>query len=104
DDASAVWHSDRDAIEPMEAEDADTVPKGGGWAFEPRTEGTRVLAYVTPETHRLLPGSGRSLDDRVPDIAEALQALARRTDRSFVLDGVLTGVGDDDAALHVFDI
>ena len=104
DDDSAVWHSNRDAIEPMEAETADALPAGGGWAFEPRYAGTRVLAFITPDTHRLLPGSGRSLDDRVPGIAAALQALARRAERSFVLDGVISGMGGEEPALHVFDL
>jgi bifunctional non-homologous end joining protein LigD len=104
DDGSAVWHSNRDAIEPMEAEAADELPTGGGWVFEPHFDGTRVLAYVTPDTHRLLPGSGRSLDDRVPEIADSLQALARRTDRSFVLDGVISGIDGKDPELHAFDL
>jgi bifunctional non-homologous end joining protein LigD len=104
DGGSAVWHSDRDAIEPMEAETADELPTGGGWVFEPRLDGTRVLAYITPDTHRLLPGSGRSLDDRVPDIAEALQSLAGRAKRSFVLDGVISGIDEDEPTLHAFDL
>jgi bifunctional non-homologous end joining protein LigD len=104
DDESAVWHSDRDAIEPMEADAADALPSGRGWRYEPLYDGTRVLAYVTPESHRLVPGSGRSLDDRLPEIAGALRALATRTGRSFVLDGVATGMGEAEPVLYVFDL
>jgi bifunctional non-homologous end joining protein LigD len=104
DEEGAVWHSDREAIEPMEPEPADVLPAGRGWIHEPLYEGTRLLAYVTPESHRLVPGSGRSLDDRLPEIAEALLSLAKRARRSFVLDGVVTGMADDEPMLHVFDL
>jgi bifunctional non-homologous end joining protein LigD len=104
DEESAVWHSDRDAIEPMEAERKDALPSGKGWRFEPLYEGTRLFAYVTPDSTRLVPGSGRSLDDRLPEIVDALRALATRTGRSFVLDGVVIGMADDEPAYHVFDL
>jgi bifunctional non-homologous end joining protein LigD len=103
-DDGAVWHSNRDAIEPMRPSNAESLPAARGWVFEPRFEGTRVLAYVTPDMHRLLPGSGRSVDDRVPEIAEALQALAVRSNRSFVLDGVIGGMEEGEPAMYVFDL
>jgi bifunctional non-homologous end joining protein LigD len=40
----------------------------------------------------------------VPEIADALQALARRADRSFVLDGVISGLGGEEPTLHAFDL
>jgi bifunctional non-homologous end joining protein LigD len=104
DESSDVWHSDRDAVEPMEPTPADTLPAGSGWIYEPRYVGERVLAYVTPESHRLVSAAGLALDNRIPGIAGSLQALARRTGRSFVLDGVATGLADDEAVLRVFDL
>jgi bifunctional non-homologous end joining protein LigD len=104
DEGSAVWHSDRDAIEPMEAEDADTLPVGRDWCYEPAYGGRRMLAFVTADSTRLVPGSGRSLDDRLPEIAAALRSLAERTARSFVVDGVATGVADDDPVFYAFDL
>jgi bifunctional non-homologous end joining protein LigD len=104
DESSDVWHSDREAVEPMEPTPTDDLPAGADWIYEPRYIGERVLAYVTPESHRLVSAAGLALDNRVPSIAEALEALARRTDRSFVLDGVATGLATSEPELRVFDV
>ncbi len=116
---SAVWHSNRGAgsgtrsrqrasaqpepdlatlaIEPMQPSQRKRLSARDGWMFEPAPDGSRVLAYVTPEVATLIDENGRARGGW-PQITESLQALAKRARTSFVLDGAVTQ--DEDGAQY----
>jgi bifunctional non-homologous end joining protein LigD len=90
-------------IAPMEPTPARRLPPAGAWTFEPWHGGSRVLAYVTPDSARLLADGTRDISRRQRTIVEQLAAFARRVDRALVLDGELVGDGDD-ATFFVADL
>jgi ATP-dependent DNA ligase len=69
---------------PMEAESADTLPKGGGWQYEPKWDGFRCLAFRDGDTVRIQSKAGKPLGRYFPDVVGAVEALAPKR---FVLDG-----------------
>ena len=95
---SETWSSD--AIAPMRAVAADALPRGKGWVFERKYDGTRLHAYVTADAIRLLV-HGRDVTRRYPALVERLSALAARHP-GLVIDGIVAG--GDTGALHVTDL
>lgn len=77
----------REALAPMLAATGTAVPRGPGWTFEPKYDGIRVLAVATPTSVALKSRNGRDKSDQFPEVARAVQALAGRRRRPFVLDG-----------------
>ncbi|HEX2217854.1 MAG TPA: non-homologous end-joining DNA ligase [Gemmatimonadales bacterium] len=71
-------------IAPMLATLSDRSPTGGGWVYEPKLDGVRVLAYVMGGTVRLFSRNRRQVEGGYPELVEAL-SLAVRGDA--VLDG-----------------
>ena len=69
---------------PMEAESADTLPKGSGWQYEPKWDGFRCLAFRDGGEVRIQSKAGKPLGRYFPDIVTAVEALAPKR---FVLDG-----------------
>ena len=63
---------------------SDRAPTGGGWVYEPKLDGVRVLAYVTGGSVRLFSRNRKQVEGGYPELVEAL-ALAVRGDA--VLDG-----------------
>ena len=98
DAGSETWSSD--AIAPMRAVAADALPRGKGWIFERKHDGTRLHAYVTADAIRLLV-HGRDVTRRHPALVERLGALTARHP-GVVLDGVIAG--GDDGTFHVTDL
>ena len=81
---------------PMLASVGGQVPTDSGWAFEPKYDGIRVLAYVAGEAVSLITRNDLDKAAQFPEIVSALQALAKRRKRAFVLDGEIvarTGKG-----------
>jgi bifunctional non-homologous end joining protein LigD len=79
---------------------ADTVPKGEGWTFEPKYDGIRVLAYVTPGARReqavmLVTRNLKDKSRQFPEIVDALARLATQVGRPVVLDGEVVAVDDE---------
>jgi bifunctional non-homologous end joining protein LigD len=95
---SETWSSD--AIAAMEALPVESLPKGSGWVFERRYEGTRLHAYATEDAVRLV-GRGRNVTRRFHDLVERLSEVAEHAGRGFVLDGILD---EDGSTFHVIDI
>jgi DNA ligase D-like protein (predicted ligase) len=62
----------------------DRAPAGGGWIYEPKLDGVRVLAYVTGGSVRLFSRNRKPVEGGYPELVEAL-SLAVRGDA--VLDG-----------------
>lgn len=73
-------------LQPMEARTAATIPDGPGWAYEPKWDGFRCLAFRDGDALDLRSRSGRPLLRYFPDVGESLLALRARR---FVLDGEL---------------
>lgn len=78
-------------LEPMYASIGSSVP-GEGWAFEPKYDGVRVLAFVTSESAMLITRNGKDKSAQFPEVAEALQALAVKKKKPFVLDGEIVAL------------
>jgi bifunctional non-homologous end joining protein LigD len=113
---SKVWHSNRSdsaktsaagertssggsvaqlarMLEPMYASVGTTIP-GEGWTFEPKYDGVRVLAFVSAKEVTLITRNGKDKAEQFPEIAEALQALAVKKKKGFILDGEVIALID----------
>jgi len=73
-------------IAPMEARLTDSLPVGTEWAYEPKWDGFRCIAYREGDAVTLLSKSGKPLGRYFPEVVEMLAALDRRR---FALDGEL---------------
>jgi len=71
----------------MEARLVDALPHGSGWAYEPKWDGFRCLAYRDGDAVALISKSGKPLGRYFPEVVEMLQELP---ERRFALDGELT--------------
>jgi bifunctional non-homologous end joining protein LigD len=93
--SSAKRASKESGIEPMLATIGTTMPDGGGWTFEPKYDGIRVIAYGTPKQVALVSRNGIDKARQFPAIAEAVRNLAAKSRTPFVLDGEIVAlVGD----------
>ncbi|MEO5589865.1 MAG: non-homologous end-joining DNA ligase, partial [Gemmatimonadaceae bacterium] len=110
---SKVWHSNKSPetvrrqtpaktptqpLEPMYASLGKSVPEAG-WTFEPKYDGIRVLAYVTPDETMLMTRNGKNKAPQFPEIIEALQAISNKKNAThFVVDGEIVALADGDPA------
>jgi bifunctional non-homologous end joining protein LigD len=78
-------------LEPMYASIGTEVP-AEGWTFEPKYDGVRVLAFMTPSDVSLMTRNGKDKSTQFPEIADALKPLSKTRKRSFVLDGEIIAV------------
>lgn len=62
-------------LEPMEAKPVDTLPSGDEWAYEPKWDGFRCVAFRDGDTVTLMSKSGKPLTRYFPEIVAALTAL-----------------------------
>lgn len=84
-------------LEPMYASIGADIPSGD-WTFEPKYDGIRILAFTTPDEVRLITRNGKDKAAQFPEIVEALEKIARRARRSFVLDGEVIALVDGEPA------
>jgi bifunctional non-homologous end joining protein LigD len=63
------------------------VPRGGGWTFEPKYDGMRVVVEATTRQVRLVTRNGRDKSTQFPELVLALRELVRRAGRPLLLDG-----------------
>jgi bifunctional non-homologous end joining protein LigD len=71
------------------------VPNEGGWTFEPKFDGIRVLAFVNPAdgvSVRLVTRNGKDKALQFPEVVEGLRILGRRTRRPLVIDGEVVAI------------
>lgn len=73
------------AAQPQLARLLSAVPEGGGWLYELKYDGYRILSYVEGGRAQLLSRGGKDYTGIFRPAAEALEALA--AGRSMVLDG-----------------
>ena len=86
------------AFEPMYASVGTELPRAGEWAFEPKYDGIRVLAYATPRGAALITRNGKEKSTQFPEIVGALRSHAARAKRSLVLDGEIVALRDGSPA------
>lgn len=63
------------------------LPRGGGWTYEPKYDGMRVLADVSTRHVRLVTRNGKEKQGQFPEVVAALRSLAAQVGRTVVLDG-----------------
>lgn len=73
--------------EPMYATLGHALPRGGGWTYEPKFDGMRVLADASVRRVRLMTRNGKEKQAQFPEVVAALRAFAARVGRAIVLDG-----------------
>jgi len=71
------------------------LPAGGGWVFEPKYDGIRILAFVTSRSVALVSRNGLDKTHQFPEVADALRALNKKARKSFVLDGEIVIMSGD---------
>ena len=73
---------------PMLAQRAEALPGGEAWCFELKLDGIRAIGWARPSgSIHIYSRRGHSLGSAFPEISEALELLALRSGREFVLDG-----------------
>jgi ATP-dependent DNA ligase len=75
------------AIAPMEARLVDALPTGPDWAYEPKWDGFRCIAYCEGDAITLVSKSGKPLGRYFPEVVAMLASIK---EKRFVLDGELT--------------
>ncbi|HWI86730.1 MAG TPA: ATP-dependent DNA ligase [Sphingomonas sp.] len=75
------------AIAPMEARLVDALPQGPEWAYEPKWDGFRCIAYRDGGEMVLISKSGKPLGRYFPEVAAMLAEIKQSR---FMLDGELT--------------
>src|SRR4051812_47772552 len=76
-------------VEPMKALLVSELPRGSDWLYEIKFDGFRALAVRDRQRVSLISRNGKSLSDRYPAVARALENLS--VERA-VLDGEIVAV------------
>lgn len=63
------------------------LPRDGGWTYEPKYDGMRVLADVSARRVRLVTRNGKEKQAQFPEVVAALRSFAAKVGHSVVLDG-----------------
>ena len=71
-------------VAPMEATQADVLPEGSEWQYEPKWDGFRCIIFRDGGEIELQSKSGKPLGRYFPDIIESVRAIGAQ---KFVLDG-----------------
>ena len=80
------------ALEPMYATIGRAVPAGGGWSYEPKYDGVRVLAVAEGSSVRLVTRNGKEKTAQFPEVVDALRELSAASRGPFVLDGEIVAL------------
>ena len=78
----------------MLASSAPAMPTGPGWAFEPKYDGIRILAFATRDVVQLRTRNAVDKATQFPEVVDALRALVRRRRAPLVLDGEIVELRD----------
>jgi bifunctional non-homologous end joining protein LigD len=63
------------------------LPRDGGWTYEPKYDGMRVLADVSARRTRLVTRNGKEKQAQFPEVVAALRSFAASIGHPVVLDG-----------------
>ncbi len=81
---------------PMLAQAGETLPQGEAWCFELKLDGIRAIGWAQSSGDvQVYSRRGGALEDKFPEIAEALELLTRRTGRQFVIDGEIVAAAPE---------
>jgi bifunctional non-homologous end joining protein LigD len=73
---------------PMLAQSSAALPGGAAWCFELKLDGIRAVAWGGPSgAAHIYSRRGALLETAFPEVADALELLARRSGSEFVIDG-----------------
>ena len=72
---------------PMLATAGTEMPADGDWAFEPKYDGVRVLAFADGNAVALVSRNGIDKAAQFPEVVDALAELGKHRRKPFVLDG-----------------
>jgi bifunctional non-homologous end joining protein LigD len=82
--------------QPMLAQAADELPHGEAWCFELKLDGIRAIGWAEPSgAVHVYSRRGGKLETKFPEIAEALELLARRSGHAFVIDGEIVAAASE---------
>jgi ATP-dependent DNA ligase len=79
----------RSPVLPQLARSRDALPTGDGWAYEPKLDGFRAIAFVDGDDVELQSRNGKPLTRYFPDVAASLPA------GRYVLDGEIVASSFD---------
>src|SRR5258705_600855 len=79
-------------FQPMLASPGKEVPGGEDWVFEPKYDGIRIIALVTPDQLALLTRNGIDKFRQFPEIVQGLRELSRKLSHNLVLDGEIVAL------------
>ena len=85
-------------LAPMLASVGTDVPAGRGWVFEPKYDGIRILGSASGDGVMLVTRNGLDKAKQFPEIVDALKALRRATKRSFIIDGEIVALKENEPA------
>lgn len=68
------------------------VPHGRAWTFEPKYDGVRVLAHISPRSAKLITRNGNDKAKQFPEIVAALVRLSQAAKQSFIMDGEIVAL------------
>lgn len=63
------------------------LPRAGGWTYEPKYDGMRVLAEISARRVRLVTRNGKEKQAQFPEVVAALRSFVARIGHGVVLDG-----------------
>jgi bifunctional non-homologous end joining protein LigD len=81
------------SVEPMYASIGTEIP-AAGWTFEPKFDGIRVLAFAGDGEATLITRNGKNKSAQFPEIVEALESIAAKKKKDFVIDGEIVALID----------
>lgn len=85
-------------LAPMLASVGTGVPAGDDWVFEPKYDGIRILGSASGDGVALITRNGLDKAKQFPEIADALNALRRKSKRPFIVDGEIVALHDNEPA------
>ena len=85
-------------LAPMLASIGTAVPAGRGWVFEPKYDGIRILGSASADGVALVTRNGLDKAKQFPEIVDALKQLRKSAKRSFIIDGEIVALKQNEPA------
>ena len=85
-------------LAPMLASIGTAVPSGRGWVFEPKYDGIRILGSASADGVALVTRNGLNKAKQFPEIVDALKQLRKSAKRSFIIDGEIVALTENEPA------